>query len=213
MTNMINRLIFVKNHRMKNPAIKTITILLLLTISLISLITSCKKADNPNIIYTTFNKTLTGVPGSNAIDSIDLNLDTQTDIRFGIALTVTGDTLACQMTGGTTLSTGIYIDSTIILSSAYQIKPLNKNEVPSKYTPGVNQWATYCFVVLKRGSIITGIAGLGNKFIPVFVFNTITSKFHYGWIRINISSDHKTFKLIDGAYNLIPDVPLKMGEQ
>ncbi|MBK9329361.1 MAG: hypothetical protein IPM95_08630 [Sphingobacteriales bacterium] len=194
---------------MKKVSIKPAMVLALAVFGFAALITSCKKADNPNIIYTSYNKTVTGTVGSIVVDSIDLNLDTKSDFRFGISQTVTGDSIAVLISGG--YIGGIYIDSTLALDFMYQVKPLNKNETPANYVPGVMQWEQVGLIDIKRAPDITGLAGSGDKFIPVFVYNTLTSKFHYGWIRVNMSSDHKTFKLIDGAFNLIPDVPVKMG--
>lgn len=196
---------------MKKVSLKPSMILALAVFVFAALITSCKKADDPNIVFTTFNKTVTGAVGSVVIDSIDLNLDTKTDFRFGVSQTLTGDSIAVVITGGAI--GGVHIDSTITVTSLFQVKPLIKNETPAKYVPGVKQWDHIGLIDIKRAPDVTGLAGSGDKFIPVFVYNTLTSKFHYGWIRVNMSSDHKTFKLIDGAYNLIPDVPIKMGEE
>lgn len=196
---------------MKNVSFKPFMLSILILLAFVSFITACKKADDPNIIFTIFNKTLTIGTGSVALDSIDLNLDTKPDFRFGIEKTGTGDTSASIMIGVPT--TAFYIDSTQKISALYLIKPLNKNEVPSIYTPGRKEWNSYSYIDFKKGTEISGFAGSGDKYVPVFVNNTITGKFHYGWIRVNMSSDHNTLKIIDGAYNIIPEVPIKMGAE
>ncbi len=193
---------------MKKVSLKPLMYTLIM-MAFVSFNSSCQKADDPNIVFTVFNKTLIAVSGSIAADSVDMNLDTKPDFRVGMEKTSTGDSSASIMVG--IPATGFYIDSTQKVSSLYLIKPLNKNEAPTVYTPGVKEWSSYVYIDFKKGTELSGFAGSGDKFVPLFVNNPLTGKFHYGWIRVNISNDHNTLKIIDGAYSLIPEVPLKMG--
>ncbi len=186
----------------------SLTPLMLIIFAFFSFIVSCKKAGDPNIVYSTFNKTISGVPGSILIDSLDFNLDTHTDLRVSFNTRPASDTIAIGFIGD---NVGVYIDSTQNLGLAYLCKSLNKDEAPALFSTK-REWTLFGFLLIKRGADVMGaFSGAGDKFIPLLFINTITSKKHYGWMRINLSSDNKTFKIIDGAYNLIPDVPLKMG--
>ena len=73
------------------------------------------------------------------------------------------------------------------------------------------RWTTYGYVGLKLGATITGIGNGADKYVPVIVQNPSTFKYHFGWLRVNLSSDFKTFKVIDGAYNIIAETPIAMG--
>ncbi|HUM53195.1 MAG TPA: hypothetical protein PK431_15320 [Chitinophagales bacterium] len=174
---------------------------------------SCKKdnnePDDPNIIYTNFNKTINVSLGVTIIDSLDFNLDTKIDFSVFVGISSTGDTAAAYLIGE---SAGPYIDSTQKISFVFQTRALDKGQVPRQYSTA-KEWATLGIIGYKQGSSNMGFAGAGDKFIPLLFNNPINGKFHYGWIRINLSSDYKTYKVIDGAYNLIPETPIKMGAQ
>lgn len=176
-------------------------------------LSSCNKdgssePDDPNIVYTTFNKTLTSSIGVIVTDSLDFNLDTKTDFKILSGFTASGDTAAAYLLG---VNGGSYIDSTLNYSSVYQTVALSSGQAPMAHSTA-KQWSIIGAVALKRGSgNIWGFAGAGDKFIPLSFNNILTGKYHYGWVRVNVSSDYTTFKIIDGAYNLVPETPIKMG--
>ncbi|MFN8236982.1 MAG: hypothetical protein U0T77_02340 [Chitinophagales bacterium] len=196
---------------MKKPFLLKHTLLILSAICFLSVIfSSCTKgADDETIIYSTFNKTITGIAGSTLEDSLDFNLDSRSDIFFRLKSNTSMDSLAIFFFS---YSTGFYIDSTLhIIGPLYSCKSLGKNETPNLLTTR-KEWSSAASVVYKSGADITGdLSGKGDQFIPVLLFSPISSSKHYGWIRINISSDYKTLKIIDGAYSAIPDVAIKMG--
>lgn len=183
-------------------------LIMTLTITMVS----CKKnsePDDPNIVYTSFDKTLSVAAGVSKQDSLDVNLDTYKEFITYAGFTGTGDTAAAYLIGNT--YSGVYIDSTQKYASLYLIKPLEKGQVPDPVVIPTKKWFNYSYVGLKQGAVVSGFAGAGDKYIPIVFRNPLTTKFHYGWVRVNYSADYATYKAIDGAYNLVPDVPIAMG--
>lgn len=197
---------------MKNSILKQLVFILAALVAVSSLFTSCKKdneADDPNIVYTSFDKTLSVSAGVSKQDSLDINLDTYKEFLIYAGFTGTGDTAASYLIGNT--YAGVYIDSTQKYGSTYLIKPVEKGQVPDAIVTTVKKWSGYSYVALKESAAISGFAGAGDIYVPVAFRNPITSRFHYGWIRLNLSSDFSTYKAIDCGYNLVPDVPIAMG--
>lgn len=195
---------------MKNSILKQPLFVFAAIVTVASLFTSCKKdneADDPNIVYTVFDKTVSIIPGVTSKDSLDLNLDTKTDFEIIAGKNAAGDTVAAYLIGS--LSAG-YIDSTKSVSIAYQALPLSNGQKPDKFGTA-KRWKSVVIVAYKAGSTVLGFAGAGDQFVPVFVKNVSTGKFHYGWVRVNVNNDYTTYKIIDGAYNLIPETPIEMG--
>ncbi len=185
---------------------------LLLAVAITALLSSCKKdneADDPNIVYTSFDKTLSVSTGISKQDSLDVNLDTYKEFLAYAGFSSTGDTAASYLIGNT--YAGTYIDSTQKYSSLYLVKPLDKGQTPDAFIPTVKKWGEYSFVGLKQSSLVRGFAGAGDKYVPIIFRNPLTTRFHYGWIRINLSADFSTYKVLDCGYNLVPDVPIAMG--
>ena len=52
--------------------------------------------------------------------------------------------------------------------------------------------------------------GAGDSYIGFKI--EIDEKFHFGWIRVNLSNDFKTLEIIDGAYNNAEETPIRAGE-
>lgn len=180
--------------------------ILLVAVSVVSV--SCNKTeDDPTVIYTSFNKTvISALPAT--IDSFDLNLDTKSDFGILAGRNAAGDTAAIYFIA---IDNGAgYIDSTQNLGIVFGSVSLQKGEAPEKLGSAV-KWGKRFIIAAKFNTDIYGYAGTGDRYIPVLLQNPITGKFHYGWVRVNVSSDYVTFKLIDAAYNLVPDVPVKMG--
>lgn len=181
--------------------------ILLAAVSILSV--SCNKSDedDPNVIYTSFNKTVIAARPS-AIDSFDINLDTKSDFGIIAGKNAAGDTAAVYIIGID--NGGGYIDSTKNLGTIFEAVSLPKGQAPEKLG-AASKWKKGFFIAAKFNADILGYAGAGDQFIPLLLRNPITGKIHYGWVRVNVSSDYVTFKLIDGAYNVVPDVPVKMG--
>jgi hypothetical protein len=184
-------------------------------IALVALIfaSSCKKessiADDPNIIYSSINKTIAIGSSTSIKDSIDINKDTRTDFIFLAGKSAgTDDTIAFYLAG---LTSGSYIDSTKKLSYIFDSETLPRDETPEKYGTAL-RWAEATFLAAKIGANTFGHTN-SNVYLPILTRNVNTGKLHYGWLQYNVSSDYKTIKIIDAAYNLIPDILIKMGAQ
>ncbi len=184
----------------------------LCAIALNLLVSSCKKdekADDPNITHVVINKTITPTIGLSLNDSLDLNGDNINDFNLLSYQNVAGDTVITHISTSNSL---LYIDSTKVMSISAEIKPLNENETPS-LVDGSYKWyyITYCGIKFGSASPL-GIAGQGDKFIPVAIRVSLNT-FKYGWLRINVSADCKSFKVIDGAYSTLDNTPIKMGAE
>lgn len=173
------------------------------------LVLSCKKeeADDPNIEYRSINKSVTSVTaGVASVDSFDINNDGKSDLNILAVANVTADSAVLYIVGS---AAAVYIDSTQTFASTYKIKNLYKDEVPEKL--GTQRlWGNLTYAALRRGTDKKGYAGVGDVFIPVF-FRATTLKIHYGWIRINVSSDFRTLKVVDAAYHVTPETSIAMG--
>lgn len=186
---------------------------LLFLISILIFISSCKKSetspDDPNIVHTIFNKTILSSNTSTATqDSIDINLDTKYDFYIMSLHRPSGDTAVNYMFGH---DAAIYIDSTQYVGGPlYGAKSLAENQKPEKLNTQ-RKWSLYSSIGSKFSSSIYGVQG--DQYIPVAVRNFSNNKYHYGWVHIHISSDFNTTKIIDAAYNVIPDEPIAMGAQ
>lgn len=192
-----------------SPAIKNICLVL----ATVVFISSCKKEnstpDNPNIIFSSINKTIVIGASTSISDSIDINKDTKADFFIlGGKSVDTDDTIACYLAGFTS---GSYIDSTKYFSFIFDTNILPSGQTPEKYGTA-RRWAESTFLAAKFGSNIFGHTN-SNVYLPTLTRNINTGKLHYGWLQYNVSSDYKTIKIIDAAYNLVPDVPIAMGAQ
>ncbi|MBK9328441.1 MAG: hypothetical protein IPM95_03815 [Sphingobacteriales bacterium] len=203
---------------MKNTT-KTNFLNLLISVGLLSVFfSSCTKEPNAeNIIYNVYNKTFTTVPGVNKFDSVDLNLDSKVDLLLRTRIAPTLDSFVCLLASN---NVGFYIDSTYNIGAVppdpgipiYMDKPLDKNQTPAAITPGERLWAgLYTFFGYKENTTEYGFAGAGDKYIAIVMIYSLSHTYHYGWVRVNLSADFRTFKVIDGAYNATPNIPIAMG--
>ena len=188
--------------------IKTSAIIMLLLAVFIS---SCKveEVDDQNIEFRSINKSVTSVVAyTYARDSADLNGDGRIDIYIAAAANPTADTALLFLSGN---HAAVYVDSTETYSAFYyKAKNLFKDQSPDVLS-AKRQWWQNTYVGLRQGSTKKGYAGVGDVFIP-FIFNKVGSPdYYYGWLRVNVSSDYRTIKLIDAAYHVLPDTPIKMG--
>lgn len=183
---------------------KFMAAIVLLSLSIIA----CKEeeVDDPNITYVKINKSITSPLNRNAVsDTIDVNADGVDDFRMFAVSTAAADTSLTYLYGSNAL---FYIDSTQTYSDTYKAKNLFKGEQPELMSTKT-QWYFYAFTGAKTVPSSRGYAGVGDVFIP-FMFLVGVNK-HYGWMSIKVSSDYRTFKIIDAAFHLTPDTPIKMG--
>lgn len=174
---------------------------------------ACKKEsstpDDPNIIYSAINKTIVLGSSTTITDSVDINKDTKSD--FGIIAAEsasTDDTIAFYLAG---ITSGAYVDSTKYFSYIFDSKILPNGQTPEKIGTGL-RWSEATFLAAKFGANTFGHLA-SNVYLPTITRNINTDKLHYGWLQYNVSSDYKTLKIIDAAYNLVPNIPIKMGAQ
>lgn len=115
------------------------------------------------------------------------------------------DSAACSLMSN---NIGFLVDSTFNIGAVppapgipiYLDNPLAKNQTPPAITPGRTTWAgLFTFFAFKANTTIYGFAGAGDKYIAIALINPLSHQFNYGWIRVNLSSDFKTLKVIDGA--------------
>ncbi|MFN8236983.1 MAG: hypothetical protein U0T77_02345 [Chitinophagales bacterium] len=195
---------------MKKNTLYTFLLPVISILLIAAILTSCtKEANEQNIVYKSFNRTVTSTAGTFVVDSLDINSDNYVDFAFGLYKSSAADSAVIAVIGR--VQNASLVDSTQNFGSLLLSKPLSKNEVPVALVPTKREWYRGAFCASKVGTTTLGIAGAGDKFIPLAVKNNETGKYHYGWIRINVSSDYVTLKIIDGAYNFLPEIPVKMG--
>ncbi len=191
----------------KNPifvSFACMAAMLLLTLSSVS----CKEEeqDDPNIIYRSFTKTVTSTLDREIRkDSIDINADGITDFLMLTVSTAAADTVITYAVGNNTYW---YVDSTQTYFVTNKVKNMFSGEQP-ELKSSKSEWYNFVFTGAKTGPQLRGYAGVGDVFIPILLI--VSPNIHYGWVRINVSSDYRTFKVLDAAYHLTPDTPIKMG--
>lgn len=182
------------------------------TVIVSAFFSSCGKVeDDENILLRTFNRTVTNTTGGFLVDSLDINGDAYVDAAFIIYWSASSDSAICGLIGRDNSSS--LVDSTQHFGSLLLSIPLGKNQIPVSLNPAKTEWSKRAFFASRLSGVTVGVAGAGEKYIPLAIENPITSKYNYGWVRISLSSDLKTLQIIDGAYNFIPDVPIGMGEK
>ena len=191
-------------NRITKQTLKIMTVLLLLSV----FISSCKKeeADDPNIIHRSFNKTVVATLDRNLVrDSLDVNADGVKDFAVLAVSTEAADTTITYISA---INAALYVDSTQPYFITYKAKNMFSGEQPELLSTKT-QWYNIAFTGAKTGPVLRGYAGVGDVYIPV-IFSAGINKY-YGWININVSNDYRTLKVIDGAYHINPDTPIKMG--
>ncbi|MBK8352234.1 MAG: hypothetical protein IPL21_11230 [Saprospirales bacterium] len=174
------------------------------------LILSCKKneKDDPNITYKTFNKSVTSqLDRDLKKDSIDINGDGSTDMFVLAVSNEAADTSICYLSG---THAYMYIDSTQTYFITYKLKNMASGQQPALLSTKT-EWYNIVFAAVKATPNNRGFAGVGDVYIPIIFLDGANK--HYGWIRLNVSSDYRTIKVIDGAYHITPDTPIKMGDK
>ena len=190
---------------------KKISIVLVLSMSLLA----CKKeeADNPNINHRTVNLEMK-VSSYNAESdmSIDMNDDGMLDFEIELDLYRNSDSeleyyaaIDYEQTGNEVLTQAIDGDEYII--------SLNKNDLISG---GSSTWYRYATIFeLDRDpgypELSYGFAGKGDLLVGVRFM--IGSQLHYGWMKVNASTDYKTIIVKEVAYDIRPNVEVRAGEK
>ena len=166
-------------------------------------ISSCKKdkeTDNPNIVYYNSGKTISCISGIGASDSVDFNNDGLAELMINV-INIGADT-------------GYVILSSATQQSGYALASLVPAPIAKLYAAGETaplSSATYyptAYSTFKvsgyREGLLSGEAYIAFRF-------TTGSKFNYGWAKVSVNSSLTEFKLIEYAYNLIPDQTIEVG--
>ena len=167
-----------------------------------------KEADDPNIVHRDLNKTFT-LSAITSVDSIDVNLDGLHELLF-VGLSNASASITYLATKPDIAS--LFCDTTSISS----LKLTNASD--AGFTPLAipsTQWNQFSVldVDISSPSLTTtkGPAGKGDKYVS-FVFKNGLKPF-YGWLRVNVSADHKTVLIKDLAYSVLPETLVKTGSK
>ncbi len=203
-----------KNKQMKN-------LQKILYLFCISIIISCKKedADDPNIEYASFNTNLTYIQNDYNYKSFDVNNDGINDISIYITSHIDGDIEDLEIT-----TYGANSEGLLKVSYNEEVVEGNIEEIAKAYSNGevINSVSSdfydsespYLDLLRTVESPFTEghFHGSGDKFIGFRFKPTATSLgFYFAWLRVNISADLKTIKIIDGASQKIADTPIIAG--
>ncbi len=184
---------------------------LLCFIMLVISINSCKKSepDDPNIIYKKIDKSVKAVFANlPKVDSFDLNDDAHIDFKIAAISNAAADTAVTIIFGE---SAAVYCDSAFVYSSFFfKVKNLYEQEIPDIYN-GSKRWWDNVYVTQRSGSNKTGYAGVGDVYLPIIITISSPTDFHYGWLHVQAESDYRSLTVIDGAYHVQANVPIKMG--
>ena len=176
------------------------------------LVISCKteqEPDDPNITYVSINRSVTSVVANvGKLDSVDLNGDSKFDFFLLATSNATADTAKVYLIGN--YGNSVYVDSTEGLGITLKAKNLFTDQVPVAKSAS-HEWYQYSYVGLRQGTEKKGYAGVGDVFIPILFVNASYTQQFYGWARVNVTSDYRTIKLVDVAFSVLPDTPIKMG--
>ncbi|MBP6154080.1 MAG: hypothetical protein KA457_04620 [Chitinophagales bacterium] len=193
---------------------KTTNIFFLLTFFLFTI--SCKKekeTDNPNINHRTVNLEMkVSSYNADAEMSVDVNDDGMQDFEIELDLYKDAEDdydyelwLDYEQSGNEFLTQEI--------NSEEYVKQLNKNDLISG---GSSTWYRYCnfFEIEKSpGNPEEKFGFAGNGDILIGVRFLIGTELHYGWMKINASSDYKTVTVKEVAYEIRPNVEVRAGEK
>ncbi|MBK7150060.1 MAG: hypothetical protein IPH78_14955 [Bacteroidetes bacterium] len=185
---------------MKNYSLPIFPLAVLTTLLLT--FSSCKKeeSDNPNIVYRTVNKTITCIPGLSATDTIDVNNDGLSEMYFVIQ-NLGADTGIILLNSNSQPS-GFAVGT---LAPIPIIRVLNDGET----TPlSASAYMSTAYPTYKASGFREGLLS-GDAYIA-FRFTT-GSKYNYGWMKISLNSAFTELKVIEYAYNLIPDEVIEVG--
>ena len=176
---------------------------------------SCKKntintiSNNPDITEVNFNISY----DSSSISEIGLNInnDPVSDYYFYNSFSLGGEK-SLYFDKNYHLITPyneFLCDTTEIDASieAYGLKEIANNTLIG---PDSKLWFYQGFVYSETGVSFISTLPNNDQFIGIRFY--ISGQFHYGWIRVNFNNTTHTFKVIDGAYNTIPNTPIKAGE-
>ncbi len=196
-----------------NKKIKQYSALALATASILPM--SCskdKESNDVNIDDKTVNKVLNAVLISGTEfgkeDSIDVNSDGQFDFDLAVGTeTYSSNTYGYSFIDGKVAGNQILSNNQTI--SSYTLPIVTTKNSGDKINSSSSNWENNSYVGYKYNSAQVGIAGGGDKLIG-FRFKAGANT-HYGWMKVNLSSDYKTLTIKELAYNKTPDAEIAAG--
>ena len=166
-------------------------------------INSCKKdkdTDNPNIVYYKIDKTITCISGLSTIDTIDFNNDGLAELMINI-INVGADT-------------GYVILSTYTQQAGYCVSTITPAPMARTFNAGESTpvsssaYMSAAYPTFKVSGYREGLQS-GEGYVA-FRFTTGT-KFNYGWAKVSVNAGLTEFKVLEYAYNIIPDQAIVVG--
>ncbi|MFN8310060.1 MAG: hypothetical protein U0T73_08855 [Chitinophagales bacterium] len=174
--------------------------------AVVILLGSCKKTetvtDDPSVVYKSLNKTVNTVSGATGIDSLDLNQDGLSEVLIQFS-NMGADTGIIVMS---TFEQNIQFALDAVTPAPYP-KLFHLGDVPPTSSVVYNN-VSYTSVKYSgmRYGLLNGEGYLAFRF-------TTGSKFQYGWMHVSLNSAFNEFKVLEYAYSLDPDVPVKVGSK
>lgn len=171
-------------------------------------------AADAQIVYNQVNKTLTAsVANPIAVDSIDINTDGNYDIFMRVDdYTYPSYSISAGIVyGGPMNYQGHALAGSVASSYNYPFKLSNGNGIKSQqFLPAdsAGSFALYYngsspFYSHWNGGVTDGFLGVKLQ---------IGSNTHYGWVRMDVSTDARQVVIKDMAYNSTPDADINAGE-
>lgn len=194
-----------------NKKLKNYAVLAASTIAILP--SACKEEDinDVNIEDKTVNLTFTATGPSDEYsieDSVDINNDGLFDFEVYTGGATYYDTFygGAALIGKTTDNQLLTNDLVVDGDTSAFLTPKNSGD---KINAASSNWLYYGYAGYTYGTDKKGIAGAGDKFIG-FKFG-LSDGPHYGWMKINLSTDYKTFKIIELAYHKTANTEIAVG--
>ena len=186
---------------MKNRMLNVTSVLMLIALITFSACKKNEEVNDPNIADVSYNKLYSVVPGGPpSVDSIDFNNDglAEVAIQFVNAGADTGLVLVAQKSQ----TFQVVLQS---LTPVPNAKLFNKgDDIPTSdpvYYP-------MTYISTKVSGYRLGVLN-GEGYIA-FRISTGT-KYQYGWMKVSINSAFTEFKILEYAYSLQYNTPIKVG--
>lgn len=188
----------------------------LILCSVIALLVSvgCKKKnttpDNPDVNSRNIDSIVVA-PSMSATAEASIDVDQDGVSDFSLRAINDDGTLITSLTNGRSNSpVKFVVDDALVAFGFGENARIDSIVVgPNPPRPHLN-FNSYAIASRITTSTNIGHAGEGDIFMA-FVIN-INDNNHYGWIKLNVSSDGKTVKLKSLGYNIKPNAALNIGE-
>lgn len=182
-----------------------------LTIIFALLAAACKKnslINDPDIMEFEVNKTILFVPGSPGLhmkaDSIDINSDGKFD--YWIQMYNFCCSPACDLVfKNSPASINEVVTGTVVFKT-----PVTELPAGSYINNGKTFSKTGYITTVNPGVDSTRNVAAGDRYIGLRLY--LEGQKHYGWIKVNLSADYRTFRILKGAYHKVSETTIKAGE-